>query len=139
MSAKKSEADLERLDREEDQTLDLVISYILIGGVILSLILESYGLLLYCRGAQKFSISWAPAWRMEGTDFFAYSAKLFSGLGRGALGSAAIMSLGLVILMLTPYVRVVFSALFFAAKKDWKYLVITLFVLSVLTMSLIRH
>ncbi|HVA66720.1 MAG TPA: DUF1634 domain-containing protein [Elusimicrobiota bacterium] len=124
---------------KDEEALDFIIGYILAGGVILSIVLESYGLLLYCRGAHGFAVSWDPVWRMSGKNFFAYSAALFLSLGRGALTPAAIMALGLVVLMMTPYVRVVVSTLFFGLKRDWKYLCITLFVLAVLTGSLIRH
>jgi len=127
------------MTEKDEETLDLIISYILVGGVVLSVILESFGLFLYCRGAHGFAVSWDPVWRMSGKNFFAYSAALFLSLGRGAPSPAAIMALGLVILMMTPYVRVVVSTLFFGFKRDWKYTVITLFVLAVLTGSLIRH
>jgi hypothetical protein len=46
---------------------------------------------------------------------------------------------GIVILLLTPYLRVVFSVLYFSFEKDYKYALITLFVLIVLTLSLTLH
>ena len=49
-----------------------------------------------------------------------------------------VLGLGIVVLMLTPYVRVVASVLYFGLAKNPKYLLITLFVLLVLTASLLR-
>jgi uncharacterized membrane protein len=46
------------------------------------------------------------------------------------------MSVGVVILILTPYVRVLMSVLYFAWEKNTKYILITLFVLLLLTISL---
>ena len=50
-----------------------------------------------------------------------------------------LMTLGITVLILTPYVRTVMSAFYFASMKDVKYLLITLFVLVILTVSLITH
>jgi uncharacterized membrane protein len=47
-----------------------------------------------------------------------------------------LMSVGVVILILTPYVRVLMSVLYFAWEKDTQYIFITLFVLVLLTISL---
>ncbi len=49
------------------------------------------------------------------------------------------MTAGVIVLMLTPYLRVVLSAAYFAWEKDAKYVLITLFVLIVLTLSLVLH
>ena len=48
-----------------------------------------------------------------------------------------ILSLGIIILMLTPYIRVLSSWVYFLVKeKNTKYVVITLWVLVILTVSL---
>jgi uncharacterized membrane protein len=52
---------------------------------------------------------------------------------------ASLMALGLVLLMLTPYLRVVASAVYFAFSRNYKYVAITLIVLAMLTASLIAH
>ncbi|HEY3358031.1 MAG TPA: DUF1634 domain-containing protein [Polyangia bacterium] len=48
----------------------------------------------------------------------------------------AIIALGMALLVATPVVRVALSVAFFAAQRDWVYVVITLFVLGVLVVSL---
>jgi uncharacterized membrane protein len=61
------------------------------------------------------------------------------GVARAAvrLDSRAIIQFGLVLLILTPVVRVVFSALAFARERDLTYVIVTLIVLSVLLYSLL--
>lgn len=54
-----------------------------------------------------------------------------------ALDSAGIIQLGLLLLILTPIARVVFSAIGFVMEGDRMYLVITLIVLGVLIASLV--
>jgi len=49
------------------------------------------------------------------------------------------MTAGLVILILTPFLRVILSVFYFALKKDFKYVIITVFVLLALTISLLLH
>jgi uncharacterized membrane protein len=48
----------------------------------------------------------------------------------------AIICLGMLLLALTPVVRVALSVIFFLVQRDWLYVGITLFVLAVLTLSL---
>lgn len=48
----------------------------------------------------------------------------------------SIIQLGLLVLIATPVVRVIFSMFVFARQKDWLYVGVTLFVLSLLLFSL---
>jgi len=57
--------------------------------------------------------------------------------GVGKLQSRAIIQLGLLLLILTPIARVVFSAFAFALEGDRMYVVVTLIVLAVLLYSLL--
>jgi len=51
----------------------------------------------------------------------------------------AFMTMGIIVLVLTPYIRAITSAVYFGWERNWKYLAITLFVLFVLTLSLALH
>lgn len=53
------------------------------------------------------------------------------------LDGAAIIQLGVVILISTPIIRVAFSALAFFIEKDYKYVLITFIVFSVIMFSMI--
>ena len=52
------------------------------------------------------------------------------------LDGSAIMQLGVVLLILTPVTRVLFTLLAFLFKRDWMYVVVTVIVLSVLCYGL---
>jgi uncharacterized membrane protein len=49
------------------------------------------------------------------------------------------MTLGIAVLILTPYSRVLLSVLYFFWERDFKFCLITLFVLVILTLSLAAH
>jgi uncharacterized membrane protein len=53
-----------------------------------------------------------------------------------ALDPAAIIQLGLLILIATPVARVAFSVVAFAEERDWMYVIVTLIVLGLLLYSL---
>ena len=53
-----------------------------------------------------------------------------------ALNPAAIIQLGILILIATPVARVAFSVFAFAEERDWLYVIITLIVLALLLFSL---
>ena len=120
-------------------TLEEVIGYILIIGVTTSLIIESAGLALYVvgKGAIEIDLSDPEAY-VRSRDFFAYIIDVVSSV-LGNPNYVDVMALGLVLLMLTPYLRVVASVVFFAFSRNYKYVVITLIVLAMLTVSLIAH
>ncbi|MEM0443528.1 MAG: DUF1634 domain-containing protein [Candidatus Caldarchaeum sp.] len=60
-------------------------------------------------------------------------------LGSKGLGPEGLMTAGLVILIFTPYSRVLTSIVYFAAERNITFLLITLFVFAVLTTSLLTH
>ena len=58
----------------------------------------------------------------------------------GRLSPRLLVSLGIAVLLFTPYLRVLASVVFFAAvEHDWKYTLFTGFVLAVLTSSLVTR
>ena len=59
--------------------------------------------------------------------------------GAWALDPAAIIALGLVVLVLTPVARVVFALLAFAEQRDRLYVIFSLIVLGVLLIGLTGH
>lgn len=132
---------------EEAGILQKVISYVLIGGVILSVVLEVLGMSLYYAQNRSLAVEFTTKqWQLRGADFFSYISFLLSSLFSNEPSTnnnnnypIKIMALGVLILMLTPFVRVVASVIFFGYQKDLKYLMITFFVLIVLTLSLLTH
>ena len=119
----------------------VVISYILVVGIILSLLTISLGLLLYYITTGKTSPHFTPKWQIGGTDFFTYTRNLISYFTASyfAPNRITIMSLGIVLLIITPFIRVIASVIFFGYKRNFKYFLITSFVLIALTLSLVTH
>jgi uncharacterized membrane protein len=53
------------------------------------------------------------------------------------LSSLTLVSLGIVTLMLTPYLRVIAAVVYYTVERDWKYVMITTIVFLVITAGLI--
>jgi uncharacterized membrane protein len=120
-------------------SLEEVIGYILVIGVTTSLIMEFAGLILYVtdKGTTEIDLGDFEAY-VRSQDFFAYMIDVVGSVLSNP-SYASVMALGLVLLMLTPYLRVVASVVYFTLSRNYKYVVITLIVLVMLTASLIAH
>lgn len=118
--------------------LETGVSYVLITGVIVSLLLEVAGLLLFYGTFHSVALDEGGTMLLRGRDFFAFSANLLSGRSDLTL-PVRLLVLGIVVLILTPYVRAIVSVVYFALTRNVKYVIITLFVLAVLTVSLVAH
>ena len=121
----------------DDTKLEGVISYILIIGVIASLLFEIAGIILFYNAYGSLAISHDRLMFLRGENFFIFLARHFS--GSSASPPVRVMTLGIAVLILTPYVRALLSVIYFAVRKHGKYLVITLVVLVILTASLLIH
>ena len=127
------------IDRSSSEPkLEKVISYLLITGVIISLLLEILGVIILYRSYGHLDISQDTSMFIRGHDFFTF---IYQQLESGHAAGSAILLLtaGIIVLILTPYVRVIASVVYFAWEKNTKYVLITLFVLVVVTLSLALH
>jgi uncharacterized membrane protein len=131
-------ADLQRLTR-----MELVISYTLLVGVLLSATVILTGILLfaltqntgYARILPHHLADLITYQRHTGPGYFPSS--VHDVVGGAMAGKAyAIVGLGLLLLIATPVIRVVLSVFFFLEQRDWLYVWITLIVLSVLLLGL---
>jgi uncharacterized membrane protein len=116
-------------------SLSLGISWILRVGVTVSLALELAGVLLNYIQTGNQSLDLSTAWQFKGGNFFDFASSTVTSIG-AAPNPLHIMSLGVMVLMLTPYVRVVAGVIYYGVQEDWKYVGITLFVLAVITTGL---
>lgn len=118
-------------------TLQAGISWILRVGVALSVLFEAAGLLLnYLQtGSTNLEFSTGSVWNVVGGNFFdfAYSTARSAWTG---LTAVELVSLGVVTLMLTPYLRITAAVLYYCIEKDWKYVAITFFVFFIITVAL---
>ncbi len=121
-----------------ESKLEIAISYMLIVGVVVSLILEVIGVAFLYGSFRRLEISQDPSMFIQGKDFFTFTFETIA--GKHAAGpSIAFMTAGIIVLILTPYIRVVASVFYFAAERNLRYVLITLFVLVVVTLSLALH
>lgn len=115
----------------DDTDIQRIIGWILRVGVILSMLIVFIGgcVYLYRHGAETVHYK-----EFIGVPGFVHSA---SGIWHGILTfrGRAIIQAGIVLLIATPVVRVIFSAIGFALERDWLYTVITLVVLVIIAAS----
>lgn len=123
--------------------MELVISYGLRAGVLLSAAIIAVGLLWLAvtrdTGYAKILPHHLPdilAFHQAGGPAFFPTSVGAVVRGAAAGRSYAIIGLGMLLLIATPVVRVALSVFFFLAQRDWLYVGITLFVLAVLLLSL---
>jgi uncharacterized membrane protein len=123
---------------DKESKLETAISILLITGVVVSVVLEAVGMALYFGAYGNVDVSRSPVVYIEGENFFAFVVEKVQNLFV-AENALIFMTLGIIILVLTPYLRGITSAIYFGWEKNWKYVAITLFVLLVLTFSLALH
>ncbi len=121
------------MERSKARDMEAILSRVLAGGVIASFALILAGLVYaYAVGG-----SHALESPIVSGNFLAFATQEISLLVSGDLAPRTLVTLGILTLLLTPYVRVVSSVLLFGLReRDGKFTLITLFVLSVLTVSL---
>ncbi|HLH76863.1 MAG TPA: DUF1634 domain-containing protein [Candidatus Binataceae bacterium] len=116
--------------------MDLLVGWILLAGVLLSLTLLLCGALWHRFATGTLTDNF----RLAGTNLLAFVIAEVHNLFHGALRPRILISSGIAVLMITPYIRVLASMLYFLfEERNLKYTVFTLFVLSVLTYSLMLH
>jgi uncharacterized membrane protein len=121
-----------------ESKLETAISYLLIIGVVASLALEIVGIVLFHHCYGQFHLSEDKVMFLHGRNFFNFLHVLLCG-GFPDKSPILFMTLGVITLILIPYVRVIVSVLHFAWKRNIKYVLITGFVFAVLTISLGLH
>ncbi len=113
--------------------MDALVGALLLGGVLTSLGLIITGLIWHRLATGTTMLDQTLA----GHDVVQLLGADLRAFARGAIRPRLLVSLGIVALLLTPYLRVLASMLFFAfVEHDWKYTGFTAFVLLVLTYSL---
>jgi uncharacterized membrane protein len=113
--------------------MELVVSYILLGGVLLSTVLIIGGLVWHWAAAGHLQLDYS----IVGMNFFRFFLVNIQQLVFGAPDPRSLVNTGISVLMLTPYVRVLASMLYFAfVERNGKYAIFTSLVLGVLTYSL---
>ena len=118
---------------------ELLISYLLRGGVIVSILTIIMGMVLmfthhpdYWQSAEDLKRLQAPESK-TGIEFPHSLSDVFAGLREGR--GQAVVCAGLLLLIATPILRVAVSIAVFAVQRDYVFVLITSFVLAVLLLS----
>ena len=113
--------------------MDVLVGYILLCGVLLSMALIVAGLLwkyIQTGGVRL-------EYELAGMNLFQFVVSEIRLAALGHFRPRLLVNMGIVVLMLTPFFRVLASVVYFlVVLKNWKYTAFTLFVLLVLTGSL---
>ena len=113
--------------------LEVVVSSVLMAGVVLSMLLIFSSLLWHYVVDGTFIANYG----LPKANFFTFSVDVFRTLFTHGLTPDVGISMGIVVLMFTPYIRIFASVIYFAAiEKNVKYALFSLFVLSALSYSL---
>jgi len=120
-----------------ERDLELIMGKLLRYGVIISCIITGFGGIIYILQHQGVVPDYAPTTTaFEGTP--EYLRQLSTILPRViAFEGAAIIQLGVIVLVATPILRVVFSLFAFLYEKDYLYVVITSIVLAVIVVNML--
>ena len=123
----------EKAQRGHPFDMESLVGYILLIGVLLSVALLVVGFIWrWARvGTLRFEHS------IAGMNFFEFILSTLRQTASHAFRPRLFLNMGIWILMLTPFARVLVSVFYFAfVEHNWKYTLFTGFVLSVLTYSL---
>jgi len=113
--------------------MEILIGYILLVGVLLSVALLAIGFIW--RWERSGNLRFQHT--ILGMNFFEFVLTSIRQMTSHELRPRVMINMGIAVLMLTPFVRVLASVFYFAfAERNWKYTLFTGFVLGVLTYSL---
>jgi uncharacterized membrane protein len=113
--------------------IETVVGYILLGGVLLSVALIAGGLAWHWVTTGQLQFEYL----VGGMDLARFITNNLQQLIVGPIHPRHLINLGIAVLILTPYVRILASVLYFAfVARNWKYTLFTASVLGVLTYSL---
>lgn len=116
-----------------EASMDALVGTLLLTGVAISMALIVLGLVwsLFRTGRTVLN------YRIVGMDFYRFALATARSAVTGHVTPALLVNAGIVALMLTPFLRVFASVIYFAAVlRNGKYTLFTSFVLIVLTWSL---
>jgi len=118
--------------------LDRLIVGLMIAGVATSLLLEVIGLVLFCHSHGTLAVSSESAVFIHGQNLRSLAQYMSVMAARQGI-DVFLMTLGIIVLILTPFARVAVSIVYFAFKRDMLLFCITSLVFVILLISLLVH
>jgi len=120
-------------DRSVEYKMDVLVGYILLVGVLTSISLIIIGVIWHYAATGDLGLNYS----ISGMNLFQFVSSELRQIRHFSLRPRLFVNLGIATLLLTPYIRVMASVLFFAfGEKNYKYTVFTAIVYCVLTYSL---
>jgi uncharacterized membrane protein len=115
----------------KDTDMQAVIGWVLRAGVFISMLIVFFGGVLYLY---RHGHTIANYHEFKGIPVFVHS---FGGIVNGIINfrGRAIIQAGIILLIATPVIRVLFSAVGFILEKDYLYTAITFIVLLIIIIS----
>ena len=133
MNPSESSAKLETARGKRQFEMDALVGTILQDGVLLSLGLILAGMCWRWLRAGGLALDY----RIAGMNLFEFVTEEIRLAARGTVRPRLLINLGIAVLMLTPFIRVAASVVYFmGVLRNWKYTLFTAVVLSILTYSL---
>jgi len=133
MVQEQTPANSEKATTSHHFDMEILIGYILLVGVLLSVALLAIGLIW--RWERSGNLRFQHT--IVGMNFSEFVLTSLRQMASNELRPRVMLNMGIAVLMLTPFVRVLASVFYFAfAERNWKYTLFTGFVLGVLTYSL---
>ena len=125
--------DSQKVETHPHFDMEILIGYILLIGVLLSVALLAIGFIW--RWERSGNLRFQHT--IVGMNFFEFVTTSLRQMASRELRPRVMLNMGIAVLMLTPFVRVLASVFYFGlVQRNWKYTVFTGFVLAVLTYSL---
>jgi uncharacterized membrane protein len=115
-----------------DKDIQVILGTLLRVGVILSMSVVFVGAVFYLLMNSSHVVNYSKF--LPGNGSYSSMSQVWAGLK--AHDGAAIIQMGTLLLIFTPITRVVFSVFSFLIERDYLYVVIGMFVLSVILFSL---
>jgi uncharacterized membrane protein len=122
-----------------ENKLETIISYWLLAGVVISVVLEVIGIIFYYSIYGNLNIMTAnPSLFIHGQNFFTFLFSLIQVENQKNL-AVFFLTLGMLTLILTPYVMVIIAFIYFFWKRNFRYMLVTAIVVTIISVSLSVH
>ncbi len=133
MGQRQMSANSKKANTHRPFDMEILVGYILLIGVLISVALLAIGFIW--RWERSGNLRFQHT--IVGMNFFEFVSASLRQMASRELRPRVMLNMGIAVLMLTPFVRVLASVFYFAlVQRNWKYTLFTGFVLSVLTYSL---
>jgi uncharacterized membrane protein len=121
-------------DSFDDRRMEVIMGRLLQVGVTVASLVILAGAVLYLASHRASAADYSVF--VSEPEALRDPGKLRGQIARG--DSAALIQLGVLLLIATPVARVIFAVIAFLMERDWLYVAISLIVLTVLVFSLIH-